>query len=91
MVVDTYSRRWTSGGTLAARLLRRFEDGELEARSAKGEGSALGGPPTTSRSDGCEGTVVPASLEALELRRSLGGGIGSGDDMTDNDVQDKSN
>ena len=59
-------------------LLRRFDEGELDARSAKGEG-LLGGPPTTRNSDGSDS--ASASFDARELRRSLGGGMGDGDDM----------
>ena len=82
---DMYSSRWTSGGSFATRLFRRFEDGELDALRASGEG-LLGGPPTTSKSDGSAATsrpalARPALLEARELRRSFGGGMGSGDDM----------
>jgi len=69
------------------RLFRRFEEGELDALRANGEG-LLGGPPTTSKSDGCEATSRleaggPALIEARELRRSFGGGMGEGDDMTE--------
>lgn len=67
------------------RLFRRFDEGELEALRASGEG-LLGGPPTTSNSVGSPatfrfGAARPALLEARELRRSFGGGMGSGDDM----------
>jgi hypothetical protein len=54
------------------RLLRRFDEGELEALSANGEGLP-GGPPTTKPS-GCEAVSVvkPALLDDRELRRSKG-------------------
>lgn len=72
---------------MATRLFRRLEDGELEALRANGDGLP-GGPPTT-KPDGSEATFrllfvsgSPALLDALELRRSLGGGIGEGEDMT---------
>lgn len=58
--------------------MRRFDEGELDARSAKGEG-LLGGPPTTRNSDGSDS--ASASFDARELRRSLGGGMGDGDDI----------
>lgn len=58
--------------------MRRFDEGELDARSAKGEG-LLGGPPTTRNSDGSDS--ASASFDARELRRSLDGGMGDGDDM----------
>ena len=87
---ETYSSWWTSGGILARRLFRRFEDGELDALRAKGEG-LLGGPPTTSKSEGAGalkllllvlpdvgGAGKPALLEARELRLSFGGGMGDG-------------
>jgi hypothetical protein len=73
-----YSRAAISGGTLRHLLLRRFDEGELDARSAKGEG-LLGGPPTTRNSDGSDS--ASASFDARELRRSLDGGMGDGDDM----------
>ena len=73
-----------SGGSLRHLLLRRFDDGELDARSAKGEG-LLGGPPTTRNSDGSDSASAslgrPPWAEARELRLSLGGGMGDGDDM----------
>lgn len=57
---------------------RFFESNEFDARIWSGEG-LLGGPPT--------GSMASASStafdEARELRRSLGGGMGSGDDMAD--------
>lgn len=75
---------------MARRLFRRFEDGELDALRAKGEG-LLGGPPTTSKSEGSGalkllllefpivgGAGKPALLEARELRLSFGGGMGDG-------------
>jgi hypothetical protein len=69
------------------RLFRCFEEGELEARSASGEGS-LGGPPTTTYvSTFRMGAAWLALLEARELRRSLGGGMGSGDDMADGETR----
>lgn len=58
--------------------MRRFDEGELDARSARGEG-LLGGPPTTRNSDGSDS--ASASFDARELRRSLGGGMGDGDDI----------
>lgn len=67
-------------------LLRRLEDGEFETRSAKGEGLP-GGPPTMRSSPGSAATSsgvwtgMLALLEARELRLSLGGGMGDGDDM----------
>lgn len=65
-------------------LLRRFEDGELDTRRAKGEG-LVGGPPTTRNSDGSDSASAspgrPPLDEARELRLSLGGGMGDGDDM----------
>lgn len=76
-----------SGGILAWRLLRRFDEGELDALRANGEG-VPGGPPTTSSKvpsgPGMTSVVVvkPLSLDERELRRSLGGGMGDGDDMT---------
>ena len=75
---------------MARRLFRRFEDGELDALRAKGEG-LLGGPPTTSKSEDAGalrlllfafpmvgGAGKPALLEARELRLSFGGGMGDG-------------
>jgi hypothetical protein len=71
------------------RLRRRFEEGELEARRAKGEG-LLGGPPTMRSSPGsaatssgvCSGRLALLDdAEARELRRSLGGGMGDGADI----------
>jgi hypothetical protein len=73
-----YSRAAISGGTLRHLLLRRFDEGEWDARSANGEG-LLGGPPTTRNSDGSDS--ASASFDARELRRPLGGGMGDGDDM----------
>jgi hypothetical protein len=73
---------------LATRLFRRFEDGELDALRASGDGLP-GGPPTT-KPAGAGATFRfrllmascrPAVLEARELRRSFGGGMGEGDDM----------
>ena len=52
-------------------MRRFFEFNEFDARIWSGEG-LLGGPPTKRR---------PSVDEARELRRSLGGGMGSGDDM----------
>jgi hypothetical protein len=52
-----YSRVRTSTGIFLCRLIRRFDEGELEALRANGEGE-LGGPPTT-KSEGsgrCETT-----------------------------------
>lgn len=68
------------------RLLRRFEEGEFDARSANGEG-LLGGPPTIRSSAGfaatssADTTGILALLDAREFRRSLAGGMGEGDDM----------
>jgi hypothetical protein len=58
------------------RLLRSFEDGELEALTANGDGS-LGGPPTGKLAS-CR---LASLLDAREFRRSLGGGMGEGEDM----------
>lgn len=73
---------------MATRLFRRFEDGELDALRANGEGLP-GGPPTT-KPDGSEATFRvllddsgrPVLLDEAELRLSFGGGMGDGDDMT---------
>jgi hypothetical protein len=72
------------------RLRRRFEEGELETRRAKGEG-LLGGPPTIRSSPGAAATssgvwsgrlaLLDDAAEAREFRRSLGGGMGDGADM----------
>ena len=56
---------------MEAWVRRFFEFNEFDARIWSGEG-LLGGPPTKRR---------PSVDEARELRRSLGGGMGSGDDM----------
>jgi hypothetical protein len=67
--------------------LRRFEEGELEALSANGDGLP-GGPPTTKPegSTAPSGPVIvsgvrPVLLDDCELRRSFGGGMGEGEDM----------
>lgn len=62
------------------RLWRRLADGEFDARRASGEGLP-GGPPTSILSS-CSGTR-PTLLDDRELRRSFGGGIGLGDDMSE--------
>lgn len=62
---------------------RFFEFNEFDARIWSGEGS-LGGPPTGRMPSA---SSMPAD-EALELRRSLGAGMGSGDDMTGNEIED---
>lgn len=63
---------------MTVRLWRRFDEGELDARRAKGEGLP-GGPPTVILSS-LSGNK-PSWLDALEFRRSFGGGMGLGDDM----------
>lgn len=61
------------------RVWRCFEEGEFDARNAKGEG-LQGGPPT-GKSPSAGASLL---LDARELRRSFGGGIGLGDDMASN-------
>lgn len=58
--------------------LRFFEFNEFDARICNGEG-LLGGPPTGSKAP----TLSVEFEEALELLRSFGGGIGSGEDMAE--------
>lgn len=63
------------------RLCRRFEEGEFDTRTARGEG-LLGGPPTVILSSCSSGQPAQLGLlEEREERRSLGGGMGLGDDM----------
>ena len=57
-----YSRVRTSTGIFLYRLIRRFDEGELEALRANGEGE-LGGPPTT-KSEGSERCVTTGELRA---------------------------
>lgn len=57
-----YSRVRTSTGIFLYRLIRRFDEGELEALRANGEGE-LGGPPTT-KSEGSGRCVTTGELRA---------------------------
>ena len=66
------------------RLSRFFEEGEFDTRTARGEG-LLGGPPTVILSSFSSAQPPQLALledrEEREDRRSLGGGMGLGDDM----------
>ena len=91
----TYSSECTSGGILATRLFLRIDERALRAKgdglpggppTTKLPGSTVGSTtllllPVPVPEPLLVVVVASPLLEARELRRSLGGGMGDGDDM----------